>query len=247
MNAVTLIDAMTAPEFMGRSFDGQSWDTWRTVLAATFGLTATTTQADTFGRLSGGREWPVKRVSELFVIAGRRGAKSKVSAAVAAFLATIEAEQSGTLAKLSPGETGVIAMIAVDRFQARVLSGYVTGILEASPVLSKMIVKAGTEAIELSNGVRLEIFTNNFRAVRGRTLLAVILDECAFYRSDQTAAPDIETYRAVLPALATTGGATPAFDGTTCSGVYCHGTTLLPGGTNTAPAPCKPIVARMNS
>ncbi|MBX7192601.1 MAG: CxxxxCH/CxxCH domain-containing protein, partial [Sandaracinaceae bacterium] len=35
--------------------------------------------------------------------------------------------------------------------------------------------------------------------------------------------------------LATASGATPSFDGTTCSGTYCHGTTLLPGGTITSP------------
>jgi predicted CxxxxCH...CXXCH cytochrome family protein len=38
-------------------------------------------------------------------------------------------------------------------------------------------------------------------------------------------------------ALATDDGATaPVFDGTTCAAVYCHGSTLGPGGTNTEPA-----------
>ncbi len=38
-------------------------------------------------------------------------------------------------------------------------------------------------------------------------------------------------------ALSTADGASPDFDGptTTCAGVYCHGGTLLPGGTNTTP------------
>ncbi|MEI8259121.1 MAG: CxxxxCH/CxxCH domain-containing protein, partial [Deltaproteobacteria bacterium] len=35
--------------------------------------------------------------------------------------------------------------------------------------------------------------------------------------------------------LATSDGATPAWDGTTCAGAYCHGATLQPGGTNTTP------------
>ncbi len=34
---------------------------------------------------------------------------------------------------------------------------------------------------------------------------------------------------------ATADGATPGFDGTTCSGVYCHGSTLITGGSNTTP------------
>ena len=35
--------------------------------------------------------------------------------------------------------------------------------------------------------------------------------------------------------LATAAGAAPSFDGTACSNAYCHGATLPPGGTNTAP------------
>lgn len=36
-------------------------------------------------------------------------------------------------------------------------------------------------------------------------------------------------------ALATADGASPSFDGTTCSDTYCHGSTLVPGGSNTTP------------
>lgn len=35
--------------------------------------------------------------------------------------------------------------------------------------------------------------------------------------------------------LATTGGAAPSFDGTSCSSTYCHGATLNAGGSNTRP------------
>ncbi len=35
--------------------------------------------------------------------------------------------------------------------------------------------------------------------------------------------------------LASTDGATPSFDGTTCTSGYCHGATLLPGGADTTP------------
>jgi len=206
MSRPTILDALSDPELFGNSFAGDSWDTWRAVLAGAFALDMTDQQVEAFKRLSGGREVPAKPVRELYAIAGRRSAKSNVSAAIAAYLGTVAFEQDGTLSRLAAGEVPVIALIAVDRYQARVLSGYVNGILESSPILSGMIAKAGVEAVELTNGVRIEIFTNNFRAVRGRTLLAVVLDECAFYRSESTANPDIETYRAVMPSLATTGG-----------------------------------------
>ena len=42
--------------------------------------------------------------------------------------------------------------------------------------------------------------------MRVRTLLAAIIDEVAFLRDETSSTPDIETYRALLPALATTGG-----------------------------------------
>lgn len=201
---MTILDAMSDSQLMGGSFSGDSWEAWRAVLSGAFGLPMTGKRLQTFKRLAGGRKPPQDRVRELYVVAGRRSAKSNVSAAVAVYLATIGAD--AVLNRLSPGETGVVALLAVDRYQARVLSGYISGILEASPLLSSMVVKDGAEALELSNGVRIEIMTNSYRAVRGRTLLAVILDECAFYRSDQTASPDVETYRAILPSLATTGG-----------------------------------------
>src|SRR5262249_26517498 len=40
----------------------------------------------------------------------------------------------------------------------------------------------------------------------GRTLVACILDEVSFWRDETSAAPDVETYRAVLPSLVTTNG-----------------------------------------
>jgi hypothetical protein len=42
--------------------------------------------------------------------------------------------------------------------------------------------------------------------VRGRTLVATVLDEVSFWRDETSATPDIETYRAILPSLATTNG-----------------------------------------
>jgi hypothetical protein len=48
--------------------------------------------------------------------------------------------------------------------------------------------------------------TNNFRTLRGRTLLAVIGDETSFWRDDSSASPDVETFRACVPALAAAGG-----------------------------------------
>jgi hypothetical protein len=60
--------------------------------------------------------------------------------------------------------------------------------------------------LELNNGVDIQVYTNDFRSIRGRTILCVILDECAFWRSDESATPDSETYAALKPGLMTLKG-----------------------------------------
>jgi hypothetical protein len=203
---VNILDALTDSNVMAEHFSGSSWEPWRAILAAAFGLPLTPEQAEVFSKLSGGREPPQERVRELFVISGRRCAKSHTAAAVAVYIATIGAAIDGALNRLSRGERGVIALLAVDRKQAGVLAGYIRGLLAGSSMLSAMVERDAGDSIDLTNNVTISIMTNSFRAVRGRTLLCAVLDECAFYRSETTQLPDVETYRALVPALATTGG-----------------------------------------
>jgi hypothetical protein len=203
---VNIVDFIESPQLTPGSFEGDSWEPWKAVLSGAFGLPMNSKRLATFDRLAGGRPAPTRRVRELWVVAGRRSAKSNTSAAVAVYLATVGAELDGLLTKLKPGERGVVNIIAVDREQAKVAFGYVAGIIEASPLLSRMVTKKGAEFIDLNNRVTIEVATNSFKAVRGRTLLASILDECAFYRDEASATPDVELYRAIVPGLATTGG-----------------------------------------
>ena len=107
---------------------------------------------------------------------------------------------------LSVGERGVIALLAVDRQQAKIALNYIQGMIADSPILSQMVEKQNTDGVQFDNRVSIEVHTNSFRAIRGRTLLAVLFDEVAFFRSDHTASPDIEVYRAAIPSLATTNG-----------------------------------------
>jgi len=203
MNILQFLDE---PRLMGTAFQGDSRKAMRAVLAGAFGLPMDTDQRELFDELSGGREPPSERTKELWVIAGRRSEKTKTAAAVGLYLATVDAELSGLKKRLSPGERGVVSIVAVDRSQAKIAMNYTTGLVEDSPILSAMVTKQDRESIHFNNGCSIEVHTNSFRAVRGRTLLACILDESAFFRSDFSANPDVETYRAALPGLATTGG-----------------------------------------
>ena len=96
--------------------------------------------------------------------------------------------------------------LAASRDQAKIVYGYCLAFLRKSPILRKMIKNVTTFEIQLMNNVTIAVHSNSFRLIRGRTLLASIFDEVAFWRDELSANPDVETYRAVRPTLARTGG-----------------------------------------
>jgi hypothetical protein len=75
-------------------------------------------------------------------------------------------------------------------------------------MLAREVESVTQKEIRLRSGVTIATHVNSYRTVRGRTVLAAIFDEIAFWRSDDGASanPDKEVYRAVLPALAASGG-----------------------------------------
>ena len=78
-------------------------------------------------------------------------------------------------------------------------------LVRVARVLNQLMRQLGLKkaSLELSNGVEIGVMTNSLRAVRGRTVAFVCLDEVAFYRSDDSANPDVETYNALKPGMAT--------------------------------------------
>ena len=74
-------------------------------------------------------------------------------------------------------------------------------------MLAPLIVKRDAETIELSNRVVIEIATASFRSTRGYSYAAILCDEVAFWRSDETSLnPDVEILRALRPGMATIPG-----------------------------------------
>jgi len=74
-------------------------------------------------------------------------------------------------------------------------------------ILSLLLFRAyiqseSAEGVELTNGVSIEIHTCSYRAVRGYTVVAAILEESAFW-TVEGANPDREIYTALKPAMAT--------------------------------------------
>jgi hypothetical protein len=195
--------AISDPQLLGAALgDLTPWAAWRVILRAAFGLPLSRSDGRLFSKLAGGRKPPRKRVSELWVVAGRRGGKSRMAACVSAYLAAFEDHSP----KLAPGETGYVLALAASKSQARTVRDYASGFITASPILRQQLAGESSEEITLKGNVAIGVHTNSFRTVRGRTLIGAVFDECAFWRDEASASPDVEVYRAVLPALATTGG-----------------------------------------
>ncbi len=195
---ISVSDAMASPELFGPYFEGPSWNAWRVVIKAAYGEPLSADELSLFHSIAGERSPPTHPVSELISAAGR-GAGKDSAASLFACTAAINFNPAG---KLRPGERVFILAIAVDRAQAQIVFGYIRGLFEEIPALRALVSDFGTESIELKNQVVVEVHTNSFRAVRGRTLLCVIFDEAAFWRDENSASPDVEMDRAVGPGLA---------------------------------------------
>jgi len=194
---VTILDVMNDPGVFGRWFADASWSTWRVVAAAIFALPLSDTALPVFQRLTGRIQPPTRPIREAWLAVGRRGGKGRFAALLAVFIACFRRHV------LAPGEHGVVMVLASDRRQARVVFRYIAALIDAVPMLAALVARRTRESITLSNGVVIEVHTASFRAVRGYTILAVILDEVAFWRDDSSANPDAEIVAALRPAMAT--------------------------------------------
>jgi len=193
------VDLIEDEALLGRFFSGQSWHTHLAVLKAAAALPLTDEELQLFRTVAGDRNPPTQPVKELDYAAGRRSGKDSIASAIVAAAAL------GDYRKYCrPGETPLIACIACDRAQSRIIYKYVSAYFNEVPMLRQLLVgEPSGDGFVLANGNAVEIFTNNFRSVRGRTLVCVVLDECAFYRDDRSANPDLELYNALLPGLVT--------------------------------------------
>jgi hypothetical protein len=199
--SLNIIGAMTSPRLFGQMYEGQSWAPWRAVLKAAFNLPMTEEEARFFEIIAGGRPLPAKRCRELIVCAGRRAGKDAITALVCAYFAMTFRPDG----RIRAGERPLILLLAADRSQARNLLRYVRGLFEV-PALKALITRETQDGFELSNGVDISVGTADFRSsTRGRTILLCVLNEAAFMRSEGSANPDVEVYRAILPATASLG------------------------------------------
>jgi hypothetical protein len=185
----TLRRALSNPKLLGTMLQGDSWQAWRVLLIAAMGERLTPAERVIFKQLTSREREPGERVNELAVVAGRRGGKSRALAVLGVYLAAL-CDHTDVLA---PGERGVLLIVAQGSRTARVILDYARAALEATPALRSLIVASNSDAIELNNGVVLEVRWASFRALRGPTFIGALIDEAAFLWTDEAYAnPDVE-------------------------------------------------------
>jgi len=200
-NAITIVDAIRSRRLFGclprfKSLD--TWTAWLVVLKAIFGLSMTAEDLAIFQRHTGRISPPLGGSKETYLIIGRRGGKSFISALVTCFIACfIDFSPFITV-----GETLAVMCLAKDKDQARIVFRYVKAILNHIPALKGMIVDQRADEIELTTGITIMVKASDFGGVRGPTIACVVADEIAFWPS-QGANPDDEVLSAIRPAMVT--------------------------------------------
>jgi hypothetical protein len=199
---VDIVQALDDPNLFQRWFAGPSWAVWRAVLKAAFALKMDAADLELFRAVAGGRDPPKHRVRELWCIVGRRGGKDSIASAIACFAAGFIDYRN----VLRPGEVASVLCLAVDKAQASIVDRYTRSYFSEIELLRGLVKRETADGLELTTGAELDVLQSNFRNVRGRSVACVVMDEVAFWRSETTAAPDAETYAALVPSLATIPG-----------------------------------------
>jgi hypothetical protein len=204
---LTILDVCSDPDLFGPWFKNrQTWAAWFCFLKVLYGLPLDETELAVFRECTGRTTPSPLGYLIASLVIGRRGGKSLILALIAAYLAAF----NDWSLYLTGGERGTIVVIAADRRQARSIFRYLKNMLSIS-LLKDLIVRETADALDLSNGVTIEIQTASSKTIRGYTLIAALCDEVAFWSTDDGGAnPDKEIIAALKPAMATIPGASIA-------------------------------------
>jgi hypothetical protein len=135
------------------------------------------------------REFYASRRRQLVLRVGRRGGKSSTLCRIAV------AEAMWGQHSVPPGDTGIVAIVSVNKDQAVERIETIESILRAC----KIPYKRTGDTIELpGRAVKFKVFAASTMAAVGFTAICVICDEMALWRNDKTGANPAETILSFL-------------------------------------------------
>jgi hypothetical protein len=145
----TMREALSDPALLGNVLRSDSWLSWRSLLTAANGEELTDQERVVFQALTARDSEPLSRVEELWVIAGRRGGKSRAAAVMAIYQAALVDHSKAIVI----GERPVVLCLAQNQQQAGVVFGYVAGVFECTPMLARLVKVKTADTLSLVNGV----------------------------------------------------------------------------------------------
>ena len=150
---VALREALSDPNLLGTAIAGDSWRSWRALLIAAMGEELSEDEREIFTQLTGREREPLQRIDQFAAVIGRRGGKSKAIATLATYIAGLCDHRDA----LVPGERGVLLCVALDQRVAKIILDYAEACFERSPILKQLIANRTADALELTNGITLEV------------------------------------------------------------------------------------------
>lgn len=201
---LTILEAMQSKKWFKPFFEGQSWEPWKAFLATLFGLPLSPQQLVIYRRFTGRAEASRERAREAWMIVGRRGGKTRISALIAVYLAIFR----DYTPFLAPGEMATIPIISSDVKQTRQALGYIKAMVNQIPAVRACVTQEKVESVLFNERVLCEVHTASFRSTRGYTVVTALCDEIAFWMNDDTSKnPDTEIIAAIKPGMLTIPGA----------------------------------------
>lgn len=155
---------------------------------------------------------PIERVPKgarrnFVAVCGARAGKSRIFSAMRALHLALTCP----IHKLAPGEKGFVLLVAPDIRLARQVLGYINGACQSRLIINRQVSQRSSDSITLTREDKREVVieclpaTRGGSALRGRSLLCAVLDECAFFRDEGYQVNDIELYKAVGPRIVAGG------------------------------------------
>jgi hypothetical protein len=196
---ISLAEAMRDENLLGGAFRAETFWPWHCVAKVISGEPLDDREAELFRKCTGRTRLPSGPVRSITLLVGRRGGKDRFMSGAAVHRAAIAEDWNK---HLSPGELGVVILIGSDKKQARILRNYCRGLL-AKPMLRARVTRDADEGTEFKNGAALEVVVNDSALVRGRSVLALLGTEVAFWRTDpESEDSDEEVAAAAGPGMA---------------------------------------------
>jgi hypothetical protein len=153
------------------------------------------------------KQIPPEARGVLVAVCGARAGKSYVLGALYSLWRALVADTSG----LAPGEQATALIVGPDMRLARQVLRYALGAAEGCRPIKMLIESQGADGFLLRRPdkslVAVECLpaTRGGSALRGRSLVSAVLDECAFFRSDDHVINDGDVFRAVAPRVMSGG------------------------------------------